>query len=340
LASRFENPQAMLKRVLYWTSGQPFLTQKICKLVAASNFSDSTDVKLKWIDKVVGSEIIKNWEAQDNPEHLKTIQDRLLSNRNQVKNLLGLYKRILDTNKLLADDSFDQEELCLSGLVVREKGYLVIQNRVYKRVFNKKWAEKELEKLSFHDRLQVDWFTSSPRDNAKLLSGKDLDHAISRSVGMTNKSFQDWEYLIESLRNELRAYRSDLIKQKKTSMELEKNLNLSKKAREISEHSLNEEKQALIRLLFSLLPHLSRIKSFTISSAFLSLLFAIQYLFKSRITIWELVIFTFVLLVLLATSLILSARVVELSDKCEKEEPLSLGKEVTLDSTDNPNTPT
>jgi AAA-like domain len=36
LVGKVSNPQAVLKEILAWTGGQPFLTQKLCQLIAAS----------------------------------------------------------------------------------------------------------------------------------------------------------------------------------------------------------------------------------------------------------------------------------------------------------------
>ncbi|MEG4443079.1 AAA-like domain-containing protein [Microcoleus sp. AT9_B5] len=115
LAKGFEgqvdNPQEVLKEVLDWTGGQPFLTQKLCKLIlnhvkslaSASIISDSTDEsKTKifttnqlLITEIVQSHIIDNWESSDEPVHIKTIRDRLLRSQHRASRLLGLYQKIL-----------------------------------------------------------------------------------------------------------------------------------------------------------------------------------------------------------------------------------------------------
>lgn len=325
LADKFEDPQAILKKVLSWTNGQPFLTQKICELIATSSSSSSIGVKLTGIDKLIGSQIIKNWEAQDNPEHLKTIQDRLLSNKEQIKGLLALYKKILDSGrKVMADNSFDQEELCLSGLVMKEKNCLVPQNRIYKKVFNQKWIEKELKNLSFHDRLQVDWFSSSPRDSSKLLAGKELNDAISKANDRVNVFSQDWEYLLACSQHELLRYQRDLNEQKNVSKKSEKHLSLSQISKEVAESALKEERQSLKTVLNDTTSHLSGVHFFTILLALLALLFSLQSLSKARVDAWELSVFAIVLFILLSVSSSPPTQVKELLDKYEKENPTDL----------------
>ncbi len=65
-----------LKEVLFWTNGQPFLTQKICSLTRNSSNAITQKVAQVWIENLVRKNIIENWEAQDEPEHLRTIRDR------------------------------------------------------------------------------------------------------------------------------------------------------------------------------------------------------------------------------------------------------------------------
>ena len=44
----------------------------------------------EWLANLVAEKIIQDWEMQDQPEHLKTIQDRLLQSPNRTQ-LLTLY---------------------------------------------------------------------------------------------------------------------------------------------------------------------------------------------------------------------------------------------------------
>jgi WD40 repeat protein len=93
LTPKVSNPQFAIAQILDWTGGQPFLTQKLCKLIIeASALGNSPSV-----EQVVKSRIIENWESQDEPEHLKTIRDRILRNQQKAGQLLGLYQQILES---------------------------------------------------------------------------------------------------------------------------------------------------------------------------------------------------------------------------------------------------
>lgn len=90
--------QAVLREILAWTGGQPFLTQKLCQLVVSTSLNTESGVltippgtEAFWVENMVNSRIIHNWEWQDEPEHLRTIRDRLLRNDLVAGRLLGIY---------------------------------------------------------------------------------------------------------------------------------------------------------------------------------------------------------------------------------------------------------
>jgi hypothetical protein len=98
---KIENSQEILKEILAWTGGQPFLTQKLCQLTAqklaaqtSSDGNSSANCQL-FIAELVQSNTLENWEFQDEPEHLKTIRNRLLRNPQRTGRLLGIYQKIL-----------------------------------------------------------------------------------------------------------------------------------------------------------------------------------------------------------------------------------------------------
>ncbi|MGK7875899.1 MAG: AAA-like domain-containing protein [Xenococcaceae cyanobacterium] len=147
LTGRVSNAQAVLKEVLAWTSGQPFLTQKLCKLIRSSQSPIPTNAEAEWIENLVRTQLIENWESQDEPEHLRTIRDRLLNNKRHAVDLLELYRQILHRGEIVAVGSPEQMELLLSGLVVKKQGSLRVHNRIYELIFNSNWVERTLVSL-------------------------------------------------------------------------------------------------------------------------------------------------------------------------------------------------
>ncbi|MEH2460909.1 MAG: WD40 repeat domain-containing protein [Nostoc sp.] len=145
--------------------------------------------------------IIENWETQDEPEHLKTIRDRILrSGEQRTGRLLGLYQQILQQGEIVADDSPEEAELRLTGLVVKRDGKLRIYNLIYKEVFKQEWCEKILAKLRpYSDTLNA-WVESQRQDESRLLRGQTLQDAQEWAVG---KSLSDLDYQFLAASQEL-----------------------------------------------------------------------------------------------------------------------------------------
>lgn len=143
LTEKVSNLQTMLKQVLSWTGGQPFLTQKLCQLMRDSEQPIPSNQEEQWLANLVAEKIIQDWEMQDQPEHLKTIQDRLLQSPNRPQ-LLTLYRQILHQEAIQIDNNPYLPELFLSGLVVKRHGKMDVHNRIYQTIFNNHWLERLL----------------------------------------------------------------------------------------------------------------------------------------------------------------------------------------------------
>ncbi len=145
LKEKVSNPQAFLKEIIDWTHGQPFLTQKICQLLRNSKETIPLNQEADWVRQLVETRIIENWESQDEPEHLKTIRDRLLANYSKLPHLFDLYRQIYQTDAVIANDSLEERELILSGLIVKEQGKLKVYNPIYRRIFTDSWLNSLLD---------------------------------------------------------------------------------------------------------------------------------------------------------------------------------------------------
>ncbi len=193
-----ENPVAMLQAILHWTGGQPFLTQKICQLVISvveqadtSLLQISPHYDTLWIDEVVRAYMLDNWEIHDEPVHLRTIRDRLFWNENRTGRLLGIYQQLLRGQLVALDDSREQIELLLSGLVVRQSNHLAIKNLIYQHVFNLAWVNQQLNHLRPYAAAIDAWVASKRRDASKLLWGQSL---LLAQQWAQNKSLSDLDY--------------------------------------------------------------------------------------------------------------------------------------------------
>jgi predicted ATPase/WD40 repeat protein/GAF domain-containing protein/tRNA A-37 threonylcarbamoyl transferase component Bud32 len=191
LQSKTSNPQLLLEEVLAWTNGQPFLTQKLCQLIRSDSVSVPTNNLAKWIEQFVRTHVIKNWQSQDEPEHLKTIRNRLLSNEQKIGFLLVMYQQILQRGFIATDNSIEQQELMLSGLIIKQRGNLIVRNRIYQEVFNLLWVEAQLSQLRPYSEAFQAWQNSQHTDTSRLLRGKALQDSQKWSRG---KSLSDLDY--------------------------------------------------------------------------------------------------------------------------------------------------
>ncbi|MEP6518586.1 AAA-like domain-containing protein [Microcoleus vaginatus] len=213
LAELTDSPNEVLREVLYWTGGQPFLTQKLCKLLlenaelipnlptpvppSQGEAKDKINTSKKWVEKVVRLKIVENWETQDVPEHLSTIRDRLFKENQRIVRRLGLYQQILEQTEMIPDGSAEQMELRLSGLIIKRGERLTISNPIYQAVFNKELIEEKLEKLSPYSEAIKLWLNSSCEDDSQLLRGEDLQSALVWAAGKSLRN-EDFQFLTAS----------------------------------------------------------------------------------------------------------------------------------------------
>ncbi len=250
LTEKFIHPQVVMQEILDWTKGQPFLTQKLCQFMVESEQENP-----RTVEEVVSSKIIENWESQDEPEHLRTIRDRILSNEERAGYLLELYQQVRCSEQqaeiidpplpplergvcdsslppsvkgvydsslppfirgvggisnsasspaigIKADNTLEQSELLLSGLVVRREGKLRVYNLIYKQVFNQNWVENELKNLRPYSESFKFWVASGGKDESRLLRGKALIDAEEWGKEK-NLSYQDKQFLAASREKEI-----------------------------------------------------------------------------------------------------------------------------------------
>ncbi len=189
LTNLIDDPYQILNYILSWTGGQPFLTQKICKLIhtyatplqITENWTKNHGKS--WVDHLVRTHIIDNWESNDEPPHLKAIRDRLVRISQRSRGVLSIYQQLLQEQALDANDSPEQLELRLSGLVVKQAGKLKVSNYIYSTIFNQNWINKSITDL------QADFLQVVSSQEQKLLSmlsvmeGKDFADILYEILG-------------------------------------------------------------------------------------------------------------------------------------------------------------
>ncbi|MBE9160590.1 AAA-like domain-containing protein [Nodosilinea sp. LEGE 06152] len=188
-----ERPEQVLAAVLHWTGGQPFLTQKLCGLIQIAHRDNTlvAGVEGARVEALVRSHLLHHWEVQDDPEHLRTIRDRLLADKLRSGRLLSLYQRILTVGTVPADGSPDQAELKLSGIAIAYNGHLQIANLIYAEVFNLAWVNQCLAQQRPYAVMLQAWVASKGQDDSRLLMGQALQDALQWAA---HKSLSDLDY--------------------------------------------------------------------------------------------------------------------------------------------------
>jgi WD40 repeat protein len=130
-----------LERVLWWTSGHPYLTQRLC---AELTKTQSTDV-----DGEVARLFFAKSDA-DVDENIKNVRNGVLRMGGEGAgfdrtDLLTRYEQ-LARGKRVTDDDTDGvcTALRLSGLVTAAGGFLTVRNRVYAKLFDAAWVRENL----------------------------------------------------------------------------------------------------------------------------------------------------------------------------------------------------
>ncbi|MGG6265364.1 AAA-like domain-containing protein [Leptolyngbya sp. AN03gr2] len=190
------DPNTLMKTILDWTGGQPFLTQKVCQLVVQSENRSS-------VEDLIRDRIVQNWESQDEPRHLRTIRDRILINEQTATRLLELYQQILQSPQgIPGNQSWEHQQLRLSGLAVEQQGQLRVYNRIYATVFDLDWIEREQANLCPYQLELKAWLETS--DSSRLLRGKTLQDALQWSQDR-RLSIQETQFLQASQQEESAA---------------------------------------------------------------------------------------------------------------------------------------
>ena len=218
LSFKTNQPEKLLELILNWTGGQPFLTQKVCNLVL--NSSDlSEENEEEWLENLIRTNIIENWQAKDDPEHLRTIERRILIDEQIAGELLDIYQKIYQAGEVISQNTGEEGKLQLSGLVVKRNNQLQVYNPIYREVFNQQWIDNQLAALRPYSEAFRAWYGSGRKDNSWLLRGNALKTAEAWAESK-NLSHQDREFLAASRQHESQEEINE--RQKENEAELER----------------------------------------------------------------------------------------------------------------------
>lgn len=131
----------MMRRILYWTSGHPYLTQRVCfELTKNADLEGKLDEE---IDAAVRRVFLTDESRKES--NLQYISDRIQESRDRDK-LLSIYRKVR-AGKQVHDQERDPicSQLKLTGLVVPDKnGILQVRNRIYEAAFDLDWVRSSM----------------------------------------------------------------------------------------------------------------------------------------------------------------------------------------------------
>lgn len=135
---------AIFDRIYYWTSGHPYLTQRLCLTIAESTGQSWRDEE---VDTLVADLFFSDKSRRET--NLQFIRE-YISRSPQKAKLVQLYDRVYRGKQVIDDEhSLEQNQLKLVGLlcgrslqdenVIGDERILDIPNRIYRHAFNKTW---------------------------------------------------------------------------------------------------------------------------------------------------------------------------------------------------------
>jgi hypothetical protein len=186
--------QIMLQRIIYWTGGQPFLTQQLSQKLA-QKITNPEDAKTM-VDQVVQENYFRKNILGD--DHFFTIEDRIINNEMHNLWMLETLQTISkkdNTTLELEDKAFFY--LKLSGLVTETENGLKISNRIYENVFDKAWLERSIDNLKRPITIFKKQWEENGQRNEDLLVGSNLKR-IESWEKTTKLSSAEQKYLDKS----------------------------------------------------------------------------------------------------------------------------------------------
>ena len=136
------NAGLALDRIFEWTSGQPYLSQKLARSVSREQISG--DIK-GHIDRIAMHQLAGRGATRNEP-HLSHMHRLIIEDKKNHEPLLNLYGRVRKGIGVAYDSqSKMQRHLLATGLVVEtDSDELAVRNKVYETVFTSRWANENL----------------------------------------------------------------------------------------------------------------------------------------------------------------------------------------------------
>lgn len=143
----------LLERILYWTHGHPYLTQRLCRAVA----ENPTARAARDVDRVC-EDLFLSSRARERDDNLLFVRERLLRSEGNRADLLSVYDSIRRGRRVPDDETSPLiSVLRLAGIVRAEGGCLRERNRIYEHVFNAAWVRAHMPDQELHRQREAFW---------------------------------------------------------------------------------------------------------------------------------------------------------------------------------------
>jgi outer membrane lipoprotein-sorting protein len=130
----------LLDRILYWTHGHPYLTQRLCQAVA----EDARVTSPGGVDRLCKSLFLSH-RARERDDNLLFVRERLLRSEAELASLLSLYEKVRAAKRVRDEETNVLAGILrLSGIARVVNGYLAVRNRIYAQVFDRKWVTNSM----------------------------------------------------------------------------------------------------------------------------------------------------------------------------------------------------
>lgn len=136
-----QNAVDVLRRLLYWTAGHPYLTLKLCRAIAVVQQSSWS---MAQVDQLVAQTFFGKGGDQDH--NLQYVASMLTKRAPDLEKVLTTYRAVLRGWRAVPDEepTLIGTHLKLSGVVCRQKATLRMRNEIYKKAFDERWIKEHL----------------------------------------------------------------------------------------------------------------------------------------------------------------------------------------------------
>ncbi|MEM8524592.1 MAG: AAA-like domain-containing protein [Bacteroidota bacterium] len=196
---------AILKRVIYWTEGQPYLTQKIFQVLVDQENNPTTllkpleQIQLEDVDAMVDrlvEALFFKGNTVSNDTHFSNINVRIIRNDRYNLLMLELYRQLLNKQTVVANNkSPEQLYLKLAGITREQDGQLLINNPIYRNIFDQEWLEGAYNTIDRPLATDLQRWLNNNRTQDALLNGQILKNAENWAKDRSDLTAQERDFL-------------------------------------------------------------------------------------------------------------------------------------------------